>query len=237
MLNELYIDHLIIVTGPTSSGKSTLLRTIQSGELNEEIKSLLPEDVGNWPNVPSMNTFTPGYIEKLGSSKDNPLKGMVMHYDFIRPFKKILKGYEQDNIDQIINRASSVTVFIIKPDKEVLLKQLKKGELEGGSVETAQKDLLIRRFVTRLFHKIPEGVRKKIKKLLFSSRKGSVTDFNKILFYKYQEDGWVDEWYLKFETYLESKNATGKPIDIKYVKPSGESKQKWVLLIRKKVTG
>lgn len=237
MLNDLYIDHLIIVTGPTSSGKTTLLRAIHSGELDEETKRLLPEDAGQWPNVPSMNTFTRDYIEKLGSSRDNPLKGMVMHYDFMRPFKKILKGYEQDNIDQIINCAGKVTVFIIKPEKEVLLRQLKKGELAGNSVKTGQIDLQMRSFLTRLFHKIPERPRNRLKKLLFSSSKRSVTDFNKILYYKYQEDGWVDGWYRKFETYLESKGATGKSISVNYIKPSAESKQKWVLIRREKETG
>ena len=153
-----------------------------------------------------------------------------MHYDFMRPFKKILKGYQQDNIDQLINCAGKVTVFIIRPDKEVLLNQLKKGELDDGDVTAGQKHLQMRRMVTRLFHKIPEGPRNKLKKMLFPSKKVSVTDFNKLLFFKYQEDGWVDGWYDKFEAYLKSKGTSGKSISVSYVKPSGDSRRKWILI-------
>ncbi len=230
MLNELYIDHLIIVTGPTSSGKTTLLKAIHAREVDQETGKLLPDGVHEWPNVPSMNTFTREFVEKLNTRKDKPLKGMVMHYDFMRPFKKILKGYELDNIDQIINCANRVTVLIIKPEREVLLKQLKQGELEGGEVNDDARSLQMRSYVTRLFHKIPAGPRNMLKKLLFPSGRGSVTDFNKILYFKYQEEGWVEGWYRKFENYLANKGAIGKPIDVIYVKPSGDSKQKWTLI-------
>ncbi len=227
---ELYIDHLVIITGPTSSGKSTLIRSVASGKLDEDTRKIFPNDINSWPMVPAMKHITDKYVRKMNATPDNPLHGMVLHYDFLRPFKKILNGYQDDNIDFLINNSNRVTVYIIKPDPEALLSQLTRGELDGKTMKRKPAGMTLRKWLTRLFSIIPESTRKSLKKLVFFNRKSSVTDFNQLLYFKYQEQGWVDGWYEKFDAYLSDKAASGKQVVRHYVKPSARNSHSWKVI-------
>lgn len=225
MFENIHVDHLLVVTGPTSSGKSTLLDLIESGRVEGEIRSVLPEDVFGW------NQFCHReYDASLDTSKDNPVKGLILHYDFMRPFKKFLSGYEDDVISTLIDRANKVTVLVIKPENDVLLEQLKKGELDGNAMETKPVGLGLRRLLTSTFHMIPSGIRNRIKKKLFPNRNTSVTDFNKVLYFKYQEEGWVDDWYRKFDRFLDGKARTGSDISRYFVQAARNNRNEWKVL-------
>lgn len=225
MFENVHVDHLLVVTGPTSSGKSTLLDLIESGKIEGEIHSVLPENVTGWKQFCHRE-----YDGILDATAENPMKGLILHYDFMRPFKKFLKGYEEDVISTLIDRAGKVTVLIIRPDAEVLLEQLKKGELDGNAMETPPADLGLRRLFTRTFHLIPPGIRNTIKKNLFPNRKIAVTDFNKVLYFKYQEQGWVDNWYRKFDLFLDGKAKAGSDINRHFVQAARDNRKVWKVL-------
>lgn len=225
MFENVHVDHLLVVTGPTSSGKSTLLELIDSGKVEGEMRSVLPEDVFGWKQLCHRE-----YDGSLVSSKDEPVKGLVLHYDMMRPYKKFIDGYDEDVISELMDRANMVTVLIIKPEMDVLLEQLKRGELGGNSMETEPADLRLRRLLTYTFHMIPSGIRMMIKKKLFPNRKSSVTDFNKVLYFKYQEQGWVDDWYQKFDRFLDEKKSSGSNIRRFFVQAEKNNKNVWRIL-------
>jgi hypothetical protein len=172
-----------------------------------------------------MKYITREYLESLNAIPGKPLPGMVLHYDFLRPYKKMLKGYHEDNIDFLISRADRVTVCILKPDPEVLLSQLTRGELNGRELEREPAGMQLRKTLTRTFNRIPIGLRKAIKRLVFLNRKSSVTDFNKLLYFKYQDPEWIAQWYDRFQAYLDEKASAGKPVDRHFVKPAAKGSQ------------
>ena len=225
MFENVHVEHLLVVTGPTSSGKSTLLALIENGSVEGDILSVLPENVFGWKQFCHRE-----YDGTLASTKDNPLKGLILHYDFMRPFKKFLKGYEDDVISTLIDRASKVTILIIKTDAGVLLEQLKKGELDGKALETAPANQALRKLFTRTLHIMPSGIRSSIKKKLFPNRKMAVTDFNKVLYFKYQEQGWVDDWYHKFDRFLDDKVLAGADISRHFVQAARDKRKEWKVL-------
>jgi len=227
---ELHIDHLVIITGPTSSGKSTLIKSVASGKLDADIGSIFPGEISNLPSVPAMKYITKEYLESLNVTPGKPIPGMVLHYDFLRPYKKMLKSYHEDNIDYLINRANRVTVYILKPDPEALLAQLTRGELNGKELESEPAGMQLRKKLTRSFNMIPIGFRKVLKRLIFFNRKSSVTNFNKLLYFKYQDPEWVEQWYGYFNTYLEEKAKDGKQVDRHYIKPAQGSTPTWKVI-------
>ena len=217
------IGHLVIITGPTSSGKSTLLASMRNGQLNEELKSLLPENVSSWEEYPC-SAFD-GSVN-LDESKE----GMVLHYDFMRPFKKFLDSYEDDLASKLMDLAEKVTVVVIKPDRDVLLKQMQQGEFKGEKVKTGRRGLYLRSLLTRALRVIPSSVRQYAKNSLIPGQRTSVTDFNKILYFKYQESGWLENWYGKFQDFLARKKGNGANIRVFFVKPDITQKNSWILL-------
>jgi len=217
------IGHLVIITGPTSSGKSTLLATMKEGKLNEELTSLLPDNIASWEEYPC-SEFD-GSVD-LEESKE----GMVLHYDFMRPFKKLLDNYEVDLASKLMDLAENVTVVVIKPESDVLLKQLQQSEFKGEKVKTGRSGLYLRSLLTKALRVIPSSVRQYLKNQLIPGKKTSITDFNKILYYKYQESGWLESWYGKFEDFLARKKGHGTSVRVFFVKPDKYNKNNWILL-------
>ncbi|MBP3193939.1 hypothetical protein [Natronogracilivirga saccharolytica] len=217
------IGHLVIITGPTSSGKSTLLASMRNGELNEKLKSLLPAGAAAWEEYPC-SAFD-GSV-KLDESKE----GMVLHYDIMRPFKKFLDSYEDDLASGLMDLADNVTIVFIKPDRDVLLRQLQEGEFKGGKVETGKGAMYLRSLLTRSMRVIPSSVRQFVKNVLVPGQRKSITDFNKILYFRYQESGWLENWYDKFEAFIARKKENGTRIRIFFVKPGTAGRKNWVLI-------
>lgn len=217
------IAHLVIVTGPTSSGKSTLLASIRAGELDEELKARLPAEASLWEEYQCKEYD--GSV-KLGESKE----GLLLHYDFMRPYKKFHHGYEEDLASKLMDLAERVTVFVIKPEREKLIQQLRRGELMGEKIESGRKSLYLRSALTRALHVIPAPVRLFVKNVMIPGRRRSITDFNKILYFKYQETGWLEAWYDKFHGFLKCKKDAGINIHVHYIRPDNQKRNSWVVL-------
>ena len=225
MFDKLHIDHLVVVTGPTSSGKSTLQELIMDDKIHGEIRSVVPEDISSWTHLCHRE-----YDGSLDTTKEKPVNGLVLHYDMMRPFKKFKDGYEDDVISELLESANKTTVLIIKPEREVLLEQLKSGELDGSEVKSLPKGLSFRKFVSRTLQLIPSGIRNFIKKRIFPNRKTAVTDFNEVLYFKYQEEGWLDTWYQNFDRYLEDRKQSGLKINRYFIRSSRDDMTKWEVL-------
>ena len=81
------IHHLLIVSGPTSSGKSTFLRMMKNGTLPTSAQKVLPRNSQGWPQIDASRLFLQPLKASDGTLLDqNVIEGLVLHYDILRPY-------------------------------------------------------------------------------------------------------------------------------------------------------
>jgi hypothetical protein len=115
------VKELVVVTGPTSSGKSTLISQLTRGEQPRLAEALGIEDPSRWPSAGSKE------IKQLGEPE---LDGLVFHYDFLRPYLRSAKTHDRDEALHLLDTAERVTFVTIWRPPEALRDQLQRGEIE-----------------------------------------------------------------------------------------------------------
>jgi len=193
------IDHLLIVSGPTSSGKSTFLRRLRSGGLPGEIMELLPQGCGDWRQVgASKLSLTPPRDIDGKPLDDDHYRGLVLHYDFMRPYVSGSQAYHRDQALDLIACADKVTVMVLKPGKERLISQLEESELKsaaGGALARHGRNMILRSgWVVRLLDKAGRIV----------GRRLAPKDRRRYeeLLESYKSEGWLEERYRRWHAYL-----------------------------------
>ncbi|WP_161957343.1 class I SAM-dependent methyltransferase [Aestuariivirga litoralis] len=182
------IGTLVIVSGPTSSGKSTFLKRIGDGQLPPELAAELPSSSRNWPMtgagqlLQTQHTATP-------SLPPHDLEGAVLHYDFLRPFATGCQEYPRDQALDLIACAEKVVVVVLKPDMERLSRQLHDNEI----AVKPDKGLLY-----KLASKA--GLRRKKR--------------HRQLAQLYAQAGWVDGWYGRWNDFIRSTAPGAKVITV-----------------------
>lgn len=116
--NRRRIDHLTVIAGPTSSGKSTLYKQLDT--IRDELG--LPPRESAYIAASEARELPAGRHEHV-----------VLHYDLLRPFDSRLHGYERDIATDLIAVAARVTFVTIVADPERLRKQLAGSEIAGRS--------------------------------------------------------------------------------------------------------
>jgi SAM-dependent methyltransferase len=114
------IGRLIVVAGPSSAGKSTLIQRLLAGELPELAGALGMKDNAAW------KTVTSGSLAHLNTPRTGNL---LFHYDFIRALSKSSKTYERDEAFDILECAEEVTFLTLWTPPEVLRQQLEQSEI------------------------------------------------------------------------------------------------------------
>lgn len=113
------IGHLVVVAGPTSSGKSTFIeRFTGDARFREEFVS----DTGEW-------TTTTAY--KVGSLPSGRIERLVLHYDMLRLMSGSLKTFERDPNLDILRIADKVTILTIGSSRERMIRQIEASALSG----------------------------------------------------------------------------------------------------------
>ena len=116
------IDKLLVVAGPSSAGKSTLIRRLRRGELPqiEELIgfSLSGVRVASGRNLPRL--------------REAQLDRLIFHYDFLRPRWRSACIYERDEALDILDCANEVTFVTIWTPPDVLLRQFEQDEPPPG---------------------------------------------------------------------------------------------------------
>lgn len=170
------IGTLVIVSGPTSSGKSTFLKRIAEGRLPAALAAELPASSRSWPMtgagqlLQTQHTATP-------SLPAHDLEGAVLHYDFLRPFATGCQDYPRDQALDLISCAEKVVVVVLRPSRERLSRQLHDNEI---AVKPEQG--LLRRLARKT------GLKGKKR--------------HRELAALYAQEGFVDGWYARWEAYL-----------------------------------
>lgn len=74
------VDRLLLVAGPSCSGKSTLIQRLCAGELPEVAARLRMGDPAAW------RCLLPNDLPAIPELDGEPLERVILHYDFLRPW-------------------------------------------------------------------------------------------------------------------------------------------------------
>lgn len=118
------IEHVLIVSGPSAGGKSTLIDQLSEGRLDTELMRFLPHAVAEWPLVDGNDLLKRDIALEEVLPKETKTKGVIVHYDFVH----ILRiGYAQDYLNdpifKIFSYCGQITFCDIRPSPERLLEQ------------------------------------------------------------------------------------------------------------------
>lgn len=115
------IERLVIVTGPTASGKKTLCRQLTTNALPEVAARVGIEDGQQWsPYVHANRLWQPSEPER---------ERMLLHYDFLRPHLRSAKVHERDEAMDVLQTAENVTFLTIWTPPDRLRAQIASGEI------------------------------------------------------------------------------------------------------------
>jgi 2-polyprenyl-3-methyl-5-hydroxy-6-metoxy-1,4-benzoquinol methylase len=181
------IGTLVVVSGPTSSGKSTFLKKLREGQLPAPVAAQLPA-TGSWPMVGASQLLR-GMAEDKPALPPEDLAGVVLHYDFLRPYASGIQDFRRDQALDLISCAENIIVVVLKPSRERLLRQLTDSELSGKKASP--------RFTLGIR---PEKQKKR----------------HKELFRLYGKDGWLAEWYERWENFVRASGARVIDVDDNY---------------------
>jgi energy-coupling factor transporter ATP-binding protein EcfA2 len=119
------ITHLLIVSGPTGSGKSTFLQQLAGGRLPSDLTRALPPGAPSWPQTNGAVLMGSPLRLEHGSGGGAQLPGLVLHFDILRPFETE-RTYETDEAMAIASLADRVTAVAISPPAEQLASQIER---------------------------------------------------------------------------------------------------------------
>lgn len=112
------IGHLVVVAGPTSSGKSTFQQRFLADPAFRA--QFVDDQDADW-------TAVTGY--KVNELPTGRLERVLLHYDLLRPQTGSLKTHTRDPILDVLRVADRVTVITLVNQPERLVTQIEKGEL------------------------------------------------------------------------------------------------------------
>ena len=127
------INHLVVVAGPTSSGKSTLIKAMMSNQLPELAASLGIENVKGW-----LATDANAVAELI----DRDVDGLILHYDFLMPYRRRTRSYYDDKAFHLLEAAREVSFVTLWTPPPRLERQLLKGELRSPQRRRKDRHLL-----------------------------------------------------------------------------------------------
>ena len=115
------MGHIVVVTGPTSAGKSTTCARLKRNEIPELAARLEMGDGSRWTFVGAKG---------LGTLKEPVVENLLFHYDFLHTYMRNAQVPARDVLLDVLDTAERVTFLTIWTPPEVLLAQLRRGELE-----------------------------------------------------------------------------------------------------------
>ena len=126
------IGDLVVVAGPTSCGKSTLCeKLIDDGDLQQQFGMRR----ATWQLIGARS------VPELGRGR---LENLILHYDFLRPWRTSIHSYARDPALELLNLAERVSIVTIVAGRSRLREQLRRKEIEphhgrGGASDSHMK--------------------------------------------------------------------------------------------------
>jgi 2-polyprenyl-3-methyl-5-hydroxy-6-metoxy-1,4-benzoquinol methylase len=109
------IGHLVIVAGPTSAGKATLIEAMMRGRASELVDSLGVESLEGW-RVADANA--------ISDVAEADLEGLILNYDFLLPYIRGNRSYHDDQVFHLMETARKVSFITLWTPAERLARQL-----------------------------------------------------------------------------------------------------------------
>ncbi|MGF1631664.1 MAG: class I SAM-dependent methyltransferase [Kiloniellaceae bacterium] len=116
------IGHLLVVSGPTSAGKKSVMRALIANELPELAQRLGTPDGSVWGK--------PLNAQKIYQPMEPVQERMILHQDFMRPFMRSAMVHERDEANEILDTAERITFVTIWTAPEQLIKQITDAEID-----------------------------------------------------------------------------------------------------------
>ena len=109
--NRRRVKHLVVVAGPTSSGKSTLLQRLRTD-------AVLRSEMG----LGDTDWIIPA--DRKSPLPTGPIDGLVHHYDLLRPHRRSIKTYSRDPRCDFFEVADNISIVTLMSPREVLRRRL-----------------------------------------------------------------------------------------------------------------
>jgi len=131
------IEDLIVIAGPTSSGKSTLIDRLRGGEEPDLARYLGLDDP---VSIPAYNAFD------LIEPRPPQLEQLIFHYDLMRPFQRSAHVHGRDEALDILGSGRRVRVLTIyippqqlraQLEQAVITPKTRRGKFRGNSRKAA----------------------------------------------------------------------------------------------------
>jgi 2-polyprenyl-3-methyl-5-hydroxy-6-metoxy-1,4-benzoquinol methylase len=115
------IGHLLVVGGPTSAGKKTLMRKLTGNELPELAARLGTPDASVWG--------TPLNANHLDEPSEPLRTHAILHYDIMRPYFRSTRVHARDEAMDILSCADKVSFVTVLTPASRLRQQIEAAEL------------------------------------------------------------------------------------------------------------
>jgi len=172
------INHLVVVAGVTSVGKSTFIERLKSPELRQRF-GIADRYV---------TFFCHDEFDKLAKG---PIETLVFHYDLLRPFDRPLQSHGRDPALTLLSSAEKITLITLFNSAEELAKRKLKELAKLKPERTALR-------------KLKELAKSKLK----HETKVALTRRGNILLRMYRNskflDSWYDAWFEEMQKYASS---------------------------------
>lgn len=211
------IGHLVIVSGPTSSGKSTFIRHLKQGILPAAITKKLPQGIAEWPQIGSSRLFKNSHVTVDGKVLDTPnIDGLVLHYDILRPYARGTQEFNRDQTLDLIQCAAKVTVIVLKTDISVLQRQLFEGEIKNANWKKKTTNNFLS-LVGRFREQRVGALTLKLVELIIRRRiKTRTKSRHEELLEHYNKPGWVESWLVRWQEYLKRQGNKMSVIPVRW---------------------
>jgi len=114
------IDHLVVISGPTSAGKTTLIDSLSSGKEPEVADRLGIKSINEWETLD---------IYSIAQDSRTHLPRVIMHHDFLTRLKWNAEHSQMTEFLDIVSCAKQVTFLTLWTEPQQLRKQFEENEI------------------------------------------------------------------------------------------------------------
>lgn len=200
---KINLPHLVIVAGTSGSGKSTFVDQLQAHELPDDIYRRLPAGVDDWPVVgSSMRPVFP-----------RGAPGIVLQYDMNGRGVSKGRDFSDDPMLSNVENARFVTVVNLRPPPALMIDQLVMREGGGRTKEEILEKAPDWRFLqgSRTANRILGRWKPWIERNRRLSCRRKIN--------LYSQKGWLDAFYVRWDTYLRLLGANGPAVEQIFLEP------------------
>jgi hypothetical protein len=200
---RLSIGRLLLVSGPSTAGKTSFIRQLATGTLPRDVRGLLPLGAEHWAQSSAREYMRESRNESEDHGAAKRIPGLIFHYDTMRVHYLGFGDYNRDPALDIIRAADETLIVDLR-----------------ASTETLEQHFLWRaarrkrnRWVRKLVHLL-----KRLRRPEFATEQLAHANASNLLDV-YRQTGWLNDWYSRWDAFVHGLRATSRPIQVVFVEP------------------